>query len=241
MHVAFDDEFDGNHLDADTWHTCFWWAPSTCTIETHGELGLYTSRNVSIGDGVLTLRARREEAVGWNGKTYDYTTGLVSTGGSSYSSPVKDPGFTFTYGYVESRIKVPAGRGLCPAFWLAPADHTWPPEIDIMEMLGNEPTRTTMHFHYQRANGTHATVGDGWSGPDFSGDWHTFGVDWEPGSLVWYVDGVERARFADATVTDQAAYLVLNLAVGGSWAGSPENSTVLPADLLVDYVRVYQR
>jgi beta-glucanase (GH16 family) len=98
-----------------------------------------------------------------------------------------------------------------------------------------------MHYHYRRTNGTSATVGDGWAGPDFSADWHTFGVDWEPGSLTWYVDGVERARFTDAAVTDKAAYLVLNLAVGGSWAGSPDGSTALPAKLQVDYVRVYQR
>ena len=239
--VVFAEEFHGDELDRETWHTCFWWAPTTCTIETQGGLGLYTADNVSVADGVLTLRARREQAVGWNGKTYDYTSGAVSTGGSDYSSPRKKPGFTFRYGYVEARVKVPAGQGLVPAFWLPMADHEWPPEIDIMEILGSEPTRTTMHYHYRRPNGTHANVGDGWRGPDFSADWHTYAVDWQPGSLVWYVDGVERARFTDPAVTDKQAYLVLNLAVGGTWSGSPDATTPFPADLLVDWVRVYQR
>jgi beta-glucanase (GH16 family) len=238
--MLFDDEFDGTGLDSGNWHTCFWWAPSTCTIETHDELGLYRSRNVSVADGVLTLRADREKAAGWNGETYDYTSGMVSSGGSPYSSPPEAPGFTFTYGYVESRLQVPAGAGLVSAFWLAMADHSWPPEVDIMEMLGSDTSRTTMHYHYRRANGTHATVGDGWRGPDFSAGWHTFGVDWEPGSLVWYVDGVKRAQFSGAAVADRPAYLVLNLAVGGTWGGPPDASTPLPAELRVDYVRVYQ-
>jgi beta-glucanase (GH16 family) len=239
--VVFAEEFDGRSLDSDTWHTCFWWAPTTCTIETQKSLGLYTPDNLTVGDGVLTMQARREQAEGWNGKSFEYTSGAVSTGGSEYSRPVKKPGFTFRYGYVEARIRVPAGQGLVPAFWLATADHSWPPEIDIMEVLGSEPTRTTMHYHYRRANGTHANVGDGWRGPDFSAGWHTFGVDWQPGSLVWYVDGVERARHVDASVTDKHVYLVLNLAVGGTWSGPPDTSTRLPADLLVDWVRVYQR
>lgn len=241
MSLVFADEFNGRTLDTDTWHTCFWWAPTTCTIETHGELSLYTADNVSVVDGVLTLRARQEQAVGWNGTTYSYTSGVVSTGGSDYSTPRRKPGFVFRYGYVESRIKVPAGQGLVSAFWLPMADRSWPPEIDIMEMLGSEPTRTTMHYHYRRANNTHANVGDGWRGPDFSTGWHTFGVLWQPGALTWYVDGVERARFVDAAVTDDEAYLVLNLAVGGTWSGSPDATTAFPADLLVDWVRVYQQ
>lgn len=240
MNLVFAEEFEGDELDTDIWHTCFWWAPTTCTIETQKSLGLYTEDNVTVADGVLRLQARREQAVGWNGKTYDYTSGAVSTGGSDYSVPRKSPGFTFRYGYAEARIWVPAGQGLVPAFWLPMADRSWPPEIDIMEILGHDPTRTTMHYHYRRANGTHANVGDGWRGPDFSAGWHIFGVDWQPGSLVWYVDGVERARYTDATVTDKRAYLLINLAVGGTWSGPPDDTTAFPLDLLVDWVRVHQ-
>lgn len=238
---VFAEEFDGDALDAATWHTCHWWAPTTCTVETHKELSLYTRDNVEVADGVLTLTARRERAVGWNGQTFEYTSGLVSTGGSPYSTPRKPPGFVFRYGYAEARIKVPAGRGLVPAFWLPMADHEWPPEIDILEIVGHRPKGAHMHYHYKRANGTRAGVGKTWTGPDLSAGWHTFGVDWRRGSLTWYVDGVARFNLEHKVVTDKPAYLVLNLAVGGNWPGSPDADTAFPAQLLVDWVRVHQR
>jgi beta-glucanase (GH16 family) len=238
--LVFADEFSAPALDTSKWHTCFYWAPTTCTIETNNELELYTANNVSVGGGNLKLQARKQNAVGWNGKTFGYTSGMVSTGGSPWSSPAKAPGFTFTYGYVEARVKVPAGKGLWPAFWLLPNDHSWPPEIDVMEIIGDRPNETNMHYHFVKADGSHGDVGTAWTGPDFSAGYHTFGVDWQPGSLVWYVDGVERARYTGSAVTSKASYVLLNLAVGGNWPGSPDASTTFPADYLVDYVRVYQ-
>lgn len=191
-----------------------------------------------MADGALRLQARREQAVAWNGNTYNYTSGMVSTGGRKYET---QPGFVFTYGYVEARVKVPAGQGLWPAVWLLPANYQWPPEIDVMEILGDEPDLTHMHYHYLRPDGTHADVGSTWRGPDFSAGWHTFAVDWRPDALVWYVDGVERARLSDpAAITSEPSYLLLNLAVGGDWPGAPDQTTVLPADYLVDHVRIWQ-
>ncbi len=238
--LVFADEFSAPALDSSRWHTCFFWAPDTCTIETNNELELYTPNNVSVAGGSLRLQARKQDAVGWNGKTYRYTSGMVSTGGSEWSDPAKPAGFTFSYGYAEARVRVPAGKGLWPAFWLLPNDHSWPPEIDVMEIIGDRPTETNMHYHYVKPDGSHGDVGRAWTGPDFSAGWHTFGVNWQPGSLVWYVDGVERARFTGPEVTSKESYLLLNLAVGGNWPGSPDASTVFPADYLVDYVRVYQ-
>ncbi|MDQ3898297.1 MAG: family 16 glycosylhydrolase [Actinomycetota bacterium] len=236
--LVFSDEFDGTSLNTAKWHTCSWWSTTTCSIETNKELELYTKNNVSVANGVLKLQARRETATAWNGKTYNYTSGMISSGGRSGEIA---PGFTFTYGYMEARVKVPRGQGLWPAFWTLPADYSWPPEIDAMEILGHQPDTTFMHYHYNDASGAHQGPGKSWTGPDFSADWHTFGVDWQPGSLVWYVDGVERWRFTDPSVTSKASYLVLNLAVGGTWPGSPDASTVFPSDYLVDYVRVFDR
>ncbi|MGH9263979.1 MAG: LamG-like jellyroll fold domain-containing protein [Acidimicrobiales bacterium] len=236
--LIFSDEFDGTALNTTTWHTCSWWATSTCSIETNNELELYTKNNVSVANGTLKLQARKENAVAWNGKTYNYTSGMVSTGGRQGEKP---PGFTFTYGYAEARVKVPAGQGLWPAFWTLPASYDWPPEIDVMEIIGDEPNVTHMHYHYLDGAGTHRGPGASWAGPDFSADWHTFGVDWQPGSLVWYVDGVERHRFTSSFVTAEPQYLLLNLAVGGNWPGSPDSSTPFPSDYLVDYVRVWDR
>ncbi|HVE27504.1 MAG TPA: family 16 glycosylhydrolase, partial [Sporichthya sp.] len=238
--LVFSDEFSDTTLDSSKWHTCFYWAPTTCSIESNNELELYTANNVSEASGSLKLEARKQNAVAWNGKTYNYTSGMVSTGGSPYSSPAKAPGFTFTYGYVEARVKVPAGKGMWPALWLLPNDHSWPPEIDVMEIIGSKPTQTNMHYHYTKSDGSDGDIGNAWTGPDFSAGWHTFGVDWEAGSLVWYVDGVERARYTGSAVTSKASYLLLNLAVGGNWPGAPDSTTAFPADYLVDYVRVFQ-
>ncbi|MDQ1391157.1 MAG: hypothetical protein QOF30_134 [Acidimicrobiaceae bacterium] len=235
--LVFSDEFNGTTLNTTNWHTCAWWSSTTCSIETNNELELYTKNNVSVNNGVLTLQARSESAVGWNGKTYNYTSGMISSGGRSGEIA---PGFTFRYGYMEARVKVPAGQGLWPAFWTLPADYSWPPEIDAMEILGQNPAVQNMTYHYVNSGGTATSVGSTWTGPDFSAGWHTFGVDWQPDAMVWYVDGIARWRLTDAAaITSKASYLVLNLAVGGNWAGSPNASTVLPADYLVDYVRVW--
>jgi len=237
--LVFADDFDGTALNSARWHTCSWWATSTCSIETNNELELYTANNVSVGGGTLKLQARRENAVGWNGTTYNYTSGMVSSGGRSGEIPA---GFTYKYGYAETRVKIPAGKGLWPAFWTLPADYSWPPEIDAMEILGDSPNVVNMTYHYLDGAGAHQSPGTAWTGPDFSAGWHTFGVDWQPNAIVWYVDGVERKRFTDAAaITAAPQYLLLNLAVGGNWPGSPDAATQFPADYLVDYVRVWDR
>lgn len=237
--LSFADEFSGSTLNTAAWHRCQWWATTTCTIESNHELELYRPDNVSVANGMLKLQARAESTVGWNGKTYNYTSGMVSTGGRAGETA---PGFVFRYGYVEARVKVPGGQGMWPALWLLPASHTWPPEIDVMEILGNQPALTHMHYHYLRPDGTAADAGTTWLGPDFSAGWHTFAVDWEPNALIWYVDGIERARYSDpATITAEPSYVLLNLAVGGDWPGAPDTTTAFPSDYLVDYVRVWTK
>jgi len=237
--LEFADNFNGTTLNTTKWHTCQWWASTTCSIETNNELELYTKNNVSVSNGSLKLRGRRETAVGWNGKTYGYTSGMISSGGRSGETA---PGFTYTYGYGEARVKIPKGTGLWPAFWILPADHSWPPEIDAMEILGDTPNVAHMTYHYLDGAGGSPSPGATWAGPDFSSGWHTFGVDWQPDAITWYIDGVERWRFTDAAaITNKASYLLLNLAVGGDWPGAPDASTVFPADFLVDYVRVWDR
>jgi beta-glucanase (GH16 family) len=164
---------------------------------------------------------------------------MVMTGGRKGETP---PGFTFTYGYAEARVRVPNGKGLWPAFWLLPATYESRPEIDAMEILGDSPTVQRMAFHYVAPDGTKADAAATWSGPDFSAGWHTFGVDWEPDAIVWYVDGVERFRYANSsTVTSSPMYVLLDLAVGGDWPGAPDATTVFPAYFDVDYVRIWQR
>jgi beta-glucanase (GH16 family) len=166
---------------------------------------------------------------------------MLTTGRHSYEEHLPAR-FTFTYGYAEIRARVPAGVGLWSAFWLLPATHKARPEIDVMEIIGHEPDMLHMHFHYRDADGEQQSVGGDWRGPDFSRGWHRFGVDWRPGAIVWYVDGVERFRFDDRDqIPAQPMYLLLNLAVGGDWPGEPDPSTRFPSTFEIDYVRVWQQ
>jgi beta-glucanase (GH16 family) len=159
-------------------------------------------------------------------------SGMVSSAGH----------FDFRDGYVEMRAKLPAGHGLWPAFWLLPSAGTWPPEIDIMENLGSEPSIQQMHYYYDNRSGNHRDDGTAWTGPDFSADFHTFSVEWSPSVIRWYVDGVERRpAYSDAsTIASQPMYLLATLQIGGSWPGDPDGSTSFPADYRIDYIRVWQ-
>ena len=233
--LIFEDEFNGTSLDTNKWHTGFWWSDADiyCTIEPNNELQLYTPWNVIIEDGMLKLRAQKENLV-WpfNGELFHYASGMVMTGGRKNKI---DPGFTFTYGYAEARIKVPSGQGLWPAFWMLPADYNSKPEIDIMEILGHTPNIYRMHYHHSGGS-----VGGNWDGPDFSQDWHVIAVNWDSDEIVWYVDGVEHFRFEDASaISSEPMYLLLNLAVGGDWPGAPDASTPFPSYFEIDYIRVW--
>jgi beta-glucanase (GH16 family) len=236
--LVFNDEFGGSALDGRVWHTCFWWATTTCSIESNHELELYTPENAYVEGGLLRMRAQRRDEVAWNGRTYHYTSGMAMTGGRLDEKP---PGFTYTYGYAEASVRVPSGRGLWPAFWMLPVNHRSRPEIDAMEIIGSSPNVQNMNLHYLNRKGRRGNAGSSWEGPDFSAGWHSFGVDWQPKRIVWYVDGIERWRFARPhAIPRKPMYLLLDLAVGGDWAGAPDSSTTLPAYFDVDYVRVWQ-
>jgi beta-glucanase (GH16 family) len=235
----FHDEFDGSTLDASKWNTCYFnFTVGNGCDHDQGELELYQPNEVSVNNGVLTLQADKQTLTASNGKTYNYTSGMISTGPASGGTSSK---FTFTYGYMEIRAKVPAGQGLWPAFWTLPEDLTWPPEIDVFEILGSAPKVITMHYHYPTASNGDGSSGSTWNGPDFSAGWHTYAVDWEPGSLTWYVDGVARQQYTNANVASKPMYLLANLAVGGTWPGAPNASTTFPSTFQIDYIRVWQK
>jgi hypothetical protein len=146
------------------------------------------------------------------------------------------------YGVFEMRARLPRGRGLWPAFWLLPCDLSWPPEIDVMEVLGHDPTTlyTTVHTaqlgHRQHFGKAHQDV-------DLSRDFNDFTVDWGPEQIVFYLN--RTAVFAYPTPNDlhKPCYLLLNLAVGapGSWPGAPDAATPFPASMTVAHVRAWQR
>ena len=181
-----------------------------------------------------------------------YTSGRISTQNLK----------TFTYGRFEVKAKVPKGQGYLPAFWLMANDENvygqWPRcgEIDCMEVMGQDTNKLYGTIHYgnphAESQGTY-TIEDGKE--SFSDGFHTFTCDWEPGKITWYVDGKKYHEESNwhsttegqGTLTypapfDQPFYIILNLAVGGSWVGNPnEETSFVDNPFVVDYVRVYQK
>jgi beta-glucanase (GH16 family) len=160
------------------------------------------------------------------------------------------------YGYFEARMKVPAGVGTWPAFWLNPQDMTWPPEIDVVEIVNNAAGNTTTKnsFHFVHGLGEEqptnfSLISDTWGryypGFDYAADYHTFAVEWTPEYVRHYVDDVlvvDRPfhwLHGDRT-SGGAAHVLLNLGIGGNWPGAPTADS-LPAKLMVKYVRVWQK
>jgi beta-glucanase (GH16 family) len=243
--LGWSDEFNGpngSRVDRSKW-----------VFETGGggwgnqELESYTDRtqNASLQDGNLAIRALAEKYIGPDLVTRNYTSARLRTLGK----------FTQTYGRFEARIKIPHGQGMWPAFWMLGDDIDkvgWPAcgEIDIMENIGKEPSIVHGTIHGPGYSG-----GDGIGAPfalpgnqRFANDFHIFAVEWQPDAIRFYVDQnlyATRTR-ADLKpslkwVFDKPFFLLLNLAVGGSWPGNPDATTTFPQNMLVDYVRVYRR
>ena len=235
--LVWQDDFSGDGLDTNKW---------TPIVSGGGfgnnELQYYTDRkkNVFVEDGKLVLRAHREDYKG-----HAFTSGKLKTQHKG----------DWTYGRFEIRAKFPQGQGFWPAVWMMPTDESkyggWPVggEIDIIELVGNEPGRVhgTLHF-----GNTWKNVGGGYDLPDgttFADDFHDFALEWMPGRFDWFVDGTHYLTLTNWYTSapdamwpapfDQDFYLQLNLAVGGNWPGSPDETTVFPGQLEVDEVRVY--
>ncbi|MET8141181.1 discoidin domain-containing protein [Sphaerisporangium sp. NPDC005288] len=243
--LVWSDEFNGaagSRPDPAKWTTDTGTGPNN-------ELEYYTNNNASMdGAGSLVMEARKEVTAGSScpGGTCQYTSHRMNTGGK----------FTFTYGRVEARIKVPKGNGLWPAFWMMGADfltgRPWPynGEVDIMEVLGKD-TKTaysTLHAPAYNGGGGYGSPYTLAGGADFSDDFHVWAANWDSKGIVFTLDGRTVFTADKATVEatrgpwvyDHPFYIILNLAVGGDWPGPPDATTGFPKRMLVDYVRVYQ-
>lgn len=243
--LSWSDEFDGP--DGSAPDPAKWVALVNGQGGGNQELQYYTDRpaNVKVEGGLLLITGRRERYTGPDG-TREYTSArLVTT-----------PAFQQVYGRFEASLKVPRGQGVWPAFWLLGQNVEqvgWPAcgEIDIMENVGFEPSTVHGTIHGPGFSGAQG-ISAGYALPAgaFADAFHQFAAEWEPGQIRFYVDG---ALYATRTPSDLPAgaqwnvleghpfTIILNLAIGGSWPGSPDASTVFPQALLVDYVRVYAR
>jgi beta-glucanase (GH16 family) len=225
--ITFQDEFDGKALDLSRWNPSDPWGH-----ERNHELQAYITNAFEVKDGTLRICAEKKEAY-YSGKQRAYTSGMMTT----YKK------FDQEYGRFEIRCRVPNGKGMWPAFWLLPEPLGWPPEIDVLETLGHEPSKVHMTHHFQieqDGKRQHKSDGGSWSGPDFSTGFHEFAVEWSPERIVWFVDGTERFR-SEKSIPRGKMYMLVNLAIGGDWPGAPDEHTQMPAAFEVDYVRVYER
>jgi beta-glucanase (GH16 family) len=146
--------------------------------------------------------------------------------------------FTQQGGYFEMRAKLPAGKGIWPAFWMLPADGSWPPELDAMEVLGHDPSTIFMTVH-SNLTGAHTQTQGSAKVPDTSAAFHTYGVLWEASKITWYFDGQPVYTTAPPSDLNKPLYILVNLAVGGDWPGNPDATTPFPAVYQIDYVRAY--
>ena len=245
--LIWKDDFNGSKLNKDDWN-----------YETHkpgwvnSELQAYVTseENTYLKDGYLVIQPVRKEDKNGN---VSYTSGRINTYGKHIP----------TYGRIEARLKVPSGKGFLPAFWMMPQNEgrygQWPKcgEIDIMEVLGNKTDTLygTLHFGEPHTQVQKAyTPGK----VDFSKEFHVFAVEWEPGEIRFYCDGVNYQTAKDwftkrrgakeesypyPAPYNQPFYIIFNVAVGGTWPGNPDKSTKFGenAQMVVDYVKIYQK
>lgn len=239
--LTFEDNFDVDGApDSTVWNYDLGTGNGTTAGAGWGnnELQYYTDRpeNIKVENGMLHITAHQESFEGAG-----YTSARINTKGL----------FSQEYGRFEARMQLPWGQGLWPAFWLL-GDNidvvSWPlcGEIDIMEYRGQEPTINNGTVHgpgYSAANSI--TKQFELQNDRFDTGFHIFGIEWGPNYINFYVDDVLYNQITPEDVTgdwvfDHPFYIIINLAVGGNFVGSPTNQTVFPQTLLVDYVRVYQ-
>jgi beta-glucanase (GH16 family) len=237
--AGFEDDFDETSLNTSLWNTCHWWNDGGCTIASNDEMQWYLPSQASLGNGELLLTAERADTPGADGKVFPYRSGMVTTGPPDYDS---EPKFAFTYGTLEARVRVPAGAGLWAALWLLPADKQSRPEIDLLEVLGENPSELLMHVHPENRDDN--SLGSSYvtrSGRSFADGWRDVRLEWEPGHLRYFVDEQQVWEVTGDQVPDEPMYVVANLAVGGEYPGPPDDDTVFPASYGIDYIRVQER
>lgn len=242
--LLWNDEFNGTKMDSTIWNQELrepgW---------TNNELQEYTEskKNVFVRDGALVIKAIATESE--NGEKY-YTSGKVTTQNKE----------DFMYGKIVVSAKVPEGQGLWPAIWMMPTEESfygqWPKcgEIDIMEVLGSDTKTAYATIHYGEPHAQQQgvlTLNEG----SFSDSFHEYSVEWEPGEMRFYIDG-ELINTVNDWFTavegeddktypapfNQTFFVQMNLAVGGTWPGNPDETTDFSkAEFVIDYVRVYQK
>jgi beta-glucanase (GH16 family) len=250
---TFADDFDALSLDLEnengqpkgTWRTNFGYGGlNSRTLVNNGELQVYADRlfhgtaksslnldpfRIANGNLEIVAEPLKEDTrqYAWG---RSYSSGLLTSKGS----------FSQKYGVFEIRAKIPRGKGLWPAFWLLPANGAWPPELDILEILGDNPQKLYVSWH-SNVGGKHSSETKPIDVPDTSAEFHTYSVDWSKDTINWFFDDIQIASKPTPEDFHQPMYMLVNLAVGGGWPGAPDTTTEFPAKYSIDWVRVYAR
>lgn len=235
--LIWGDDFIGPALDQTKWTAM---RQSTSPLK---EAQAYLIENVSVKNGCLVITSKKED---WTGPdeihprksvTRYYTSGEVVTLEKA----------VWTYGRFEIRAKLPSGQGILPFALLYPTDQSWPPQINIMAVVGHRPEEVYFvncwgsDSRHQQADSSGPLPGE-----DYSADFHTFALEWEPGKLRWYIDGILKYQIV-RNVPDRPLCLVLGTTVGGIYAGEPYDQkfggkpSSFPQYFSIDWVKIYQR
>ncbi|MCB9219645.1 MAG: glycoside hydrolase family 16 protein [Ignavibacteriales bacterium] len=238
--LVWNDEFDNSAIDLNKWEH---------EVNANGggnnELQYYTARpeNSFVKEGNLHLVALQEEYTD-DGETRYYTSARMRTATKG----------DWTYVRVDVKAKLPYGQGLWPAIWMLPTDWQyggWPAsgEIDIMEHVGYDPGRIHGSIHTEAYNHRIGTQKSGTKViPDANTEFHIYSIEWTEEKIIFLIDGEIYFTFGndkqgkyETWPFDKRFHLLLNVAVGGDWPGNPTTQTIFPKEMVVDYVRVYEK
>jgi beta-glucanase (GH16 family) len=257
--LTFSDEF--NTLTPWNGTTGVDFAPGWHVAHNPNSLGFYAGDNqtwyinptapetrvanpLSVNNGILTITAKpTDPAITQYAGGQPYTSGQVSTFNE----------FSQTYGYFEMRAKLPAGVGIGSSFMLLAKDNVWPPEIDILEVMGRDPTALFTTAHSASASADHTAVSwnangpiysmQGWSRTaDLSADFHTYGLNWQPDKITWYLDGEKLFEMNTPSDMHRPMYMLASPGIGeppgfSGWTGTPAPNAT--AQMQIDYFRAY--
>ena len=238
--LAWSDEFNTNALDAASWSAetgdgC----PAVCGWGNN-ELQYYLAppNNLFFQDGKMIIEAKSETYGGKN-----YTSSRIKTQGKK----------SFRFGRVDIRALLPKGKGIWPALWMMPQDNVfggWPRsgEIDIMELVGSEPSKASATVHYGPGPGS-ILINRSYTlpGSTFNDAFHVFSMEWQQDVMKFYVDNNLYSTITKADLGgnnypfNENFYFIINMAVGGNLPGSPDANTLFPQWFIVDYIRIYQQ
>jgi len=239
LELVFSDEFNGNAINSDKWITALQWgADLTINDELQYYVDVQNMPNFGYnpfsfdGESLIISAMPTPSELSAAANNLPYLSGVLSSAEK----------FDMTHGFIEARVDFPDGAGLWPAFWMLGSEFVdLKPQLFIAEGNGAKPESVFHNYNYHDVDGNLRSPGQ-WqvSQSDFADGFHTVAVNWSPGELLFYIDGTPRYRIVGENVSSQAMYMIVNLAVGGIWVGSPNAQTVFPAQYKIDYIRAYK-